>query len=71
LIASVNNQSIIVWTSKTKSLPSSLFLREELPLFGKEGSGEIFTTICLFNDGLLSNNFQTKGKPRENSPGAY
>ena len=40
--------------------------REEFPLFGrrpirasgpegKEGLGEIFTTICLFNYGLLSN----------------
>jgi len=31
-----------------------LYKREEFPLFGKEGSGEIFTTICLFNYGLIS-----------------
>jgi hypothetical protein len=53
--ASSTNQSIIVWTSKTKSLLPSLYKREEFPLFGKEGSGEIFTTICLFNYGLLCN----------------
>ena len=35
------NQSIIVWTLKTKSLLPSLYKREELPLFGKEGRGEI------------------------------
>jgi hypothetical protein len=29
--------------------------REEFPLFGKEGSGEIFRTICLLNYELLSN----------------
>jgi len=28
--------------------------REEFPLFGKEGLGEILTTISLFNYGLLS-----------------
>jgi hypothetical protein len=50
---------------KTKSLLSSLYplgqrplwvgdKREEFPLSGKEGLGEIFTTICLFNYGLLS-----------------
>ncbi len=33
----------------------SLFKREEFPLFGKEGSEEIFGTICLFNYGLFSN----------------
>ena len=32
-----------------------LYIREELPLFRKEGLGEIFTTICLFNYGHLSN----------------
>ena len=31
------NQSIIIWTLKTKSLLPSLYKREELPLFGKEG----------------------------------
>jgi hypothetical protein len=38
----VTNRSIIVWTLKTKSLLASLYKREELPLFGKEGRGEIF-----------------------------
>ena len=33
----LTNQSIIVWTLKTKSLLPSLYKREELPLFGKEG----------------------------------
>jgi hypothetical protein len=50
----VINQSIIVWTPKTKSLLSSFYKREEFPLFGKEGLGEIFATICLFNYRLLS-----------------
>jgi len=43
------NQSIVIWTLKTKSLLSPswlpagrLYKREELPLFGKEGRGEIF-----------------------------
>jgi hypothetical protein len=31
----ITNQSIIVWTLKIKSLVSSLYKREELPLFGK------------------------------------
>jgi hypothetical protein len=30
------------------SLLTSLYKREEFPLFEKEGLGEIFTTICLF-----------------------
>jgi len=51
----ITNQSIIVWTLKTKSLLPSLYKREEFPLFGKEGSGEIFTTICFFCYGLLNN----------------
>jgi general secretion pathway protein K len=50
----VANQSIIAWTLESKSLLPSLCKREEFPLFGKEGVGEIFTTICLFNYGLLS-----------------
>jgi hypothetical protein len=50
---------IIVWTLKTKSFPPSLYKREEFTLFGKEGSGEIFTTICLFNYGLLSKSSST------------
>jgi hypothetical protein len=33
----VINQSIIIWTLKTKSLLPSLYKREELPLFAKEG----------------------------------
>jgi hypothetical protein len=31
------NRSIVIWTRKTKSLLTSLYEREELPLFGKEG----------------------------------
>ena len=50
----VTNQSVIVWTLKTKSLLPSLYKREELPLFAKEGLGEIFGRICLFHYGLLS-----------------
>jgi len=53
LIEEITNQAIFVWTSKTKSLLPSLYKREEFPLFGKEGLGEIFTAICLFNYGLL------------------
>jgi len=41
--------------SKAKSLLPSLYKREEFPLFEKEGSGEIFTTIALYNYGSLSN----------------
>ncbi|MGZ3615104.1 MAG: hypothetical protein ACXU9X_14555, partial [Thermodesulfobacteriota bacterium] len=41
-----------------KSLPTSLFQREELPLFGKEGTGEIFRRLCLFNYGLLSKSIE-------------
>ncbi len=37
----LTNQAIIVWTPETKSLLPSLCKREELPLFGKEGRGEI------------------------------
>jgi len=51
----------MVWTSKTKSLLPSLYKREEFPLFGKEGSGEIFTTTCLFNYGLLYNSNPSDG----------
>ena len=53
-IRNLTSQSIIVWTSKTKSLLSSLYKREESPLFGKEGLGEIFAMTCFFNYGLLS-----------------
>jgi len=45
---------MIVWTLKTKSLLPFLYKREEFPLFGEEGLGEIFTTICPFNYELLS-----------------
>ena len=34
-----------------------LYKREEFPLFGKEGLGKIFGRICLFNYGLLSNQY--------------
>jgi TolB-like protein len=53
-IRNLTSQSIMVWTSKTKSLLSSLYKREEFPLFGKEGLGEIFAMTCFFNYGLLS-----------------
>jgi len=48
-VEALAKESIIVWTLKTKSLLPSLCKREEFPLFGKEGLGEIFTKICLFN----------------------
>jgi len=36
-------------------IPPTLPLQKGgIPLFGKEGLGEIFATICLFNYGLLS-----------------
>jgi hypothetical protein len=38
----VTTQSIIIRILKAKSLLTSLYKREELPLFGKEGGGEIF-----------------------------
>jgi hypothetical protein len=39
----------------TKSLPPSLFQREELPLFGKEGLEEIFrTNVFSIMDSLVS-----------------
>ena len=41
-------------TPKSKSLLPSLGKREEFPLFGKEGLGEISRTIYLLNYGLLS-----------------
>jgi hypothetical protein len=31
-----------------------LYIREEFPLFGEEGSGEIFITICLSGYGFFS-----------------
>jgi len=36
------------WASKAKSLLTSLYKREEFPLFGKEGSGEIFIKSVAF-----------------------
>jgi len=39
--------------SPIKSLPTSLFQREEYPPFGKEGEGEIFRKLGLVNYGLL------------------
>jgi hypothetical protein len=49
------NQSIIVRTPKTKSLLPSLYKREELPLFGKEGRGEIFqNNVFLIMDSLVT-----------------
>ena len=41
ILGRVINQSIIIWTPKTKSLLPSLYKREEFPLFSKEGGGEI------------------------------
>jgi hypothetical protein len=39
---------------ETKSLLPSLYEREELPLFGKEGRGEIFSIIYLHRRVLLN-----------------
>jgi hypothetical protein len=39
--ASFTNKSIIVWTSKTKSLLPSLYKREEFPLFGRRRIGPL------------------------------
>jgi len=47
--------NLAVWNKPFKIPPHLLFQREEFPLFSKEGLGEIFTTKCLFNYGLLSN----------------
>jgi hypothetical protein len=54
------SQVIIVQTLRTKSLLTSLYKKEveatlrgdslrELPLFGKEGLGEIFGKTCFLN----------------------
>jgi hypothetical protein len=45
------NQVIIVQILQTKSLLTSLYKKEELPLFGKEGLGEIFGKTCFLNEG--------------------
>ena len=39
--------------SKRGKFFSSLYKKEELPLFGKEGRGEIFGKICLLNYELI------------------
>jgi hypothetical protein len=57
---------MFVWTLKTKSLLPSLYKREEFPLFQKEGSGEIFTTIL--NYGLLSNRFRKSRYMKKEGP---
>jgi len=49
----------------TKSLLSSLFQREGIPLFDKEGFGEILITICLVNSPL---NNEVGGKRWEKYP---
>jgi len=36
-----------MWTGKIKSLLPSIYKREELPLFGKEGQGR-FSEACVF-----------------------
>ncbi|OGP88749.1 MAG: hypothetical protein A2157_07060 [Deltaproteobacteria bacterium RBG_16_47_11] len=51
-----------------KTLFASLPLQKGgIPLFGKEGLGEIFGRKCLLNYGLLSNE-QTLSKDIENFP---
>jgi len=39
---------------RLKSLLSSLYKREEFPLFDKEGIEESFAAMCLFNYGFPS-----------------
>ena len=51
----MNRGLIIVTTSLCESLQTSLCQRGEIPLFGKEGRGEILRRVCLHYDGLLSN----------------
>ncbi len=41
--------------TKDQIPPDLPLLKGGIPLFGKEGLGEIFGRICLFNYGLLSN----------------
>jgi len=59
---SFTNQSIIIWTLKTKFLLTSLYRREELPLFGylfpaaqagKRGEGRFPKTYVFFIAGSL------------------
>jgi hypothetical protein len=49
MIQTVINQPIMIWTSETKSLLPSLYKREELPLFGKEGEGRFSEAYVFFN----------------------
>jgi hypothetical protein len=51
----LTNQSITVWALESKSLLSSFYKREEFPLFGKEGSGEIFGRKCLISSESYAN----------------
>jgi len=41
------------WSAESRQSQLQFVIHPKVPLFGKEGLGEIFTTICLFNDGLL------------------
>jgi hypothetical protein len=60
LFNKLTSQSIIVWTLETKFLLLSpayggqALQKGGIPLFGKEGLGEISSTICLLNYGFLS-----------------
>ena len=51
----LTNRSVIVWILKTKSLLSSLYKREGIPLFVKEGLGEIFERTGFLYYALLGN----------------
>jgi hypothetical protein len=58
-----------VWTSETKSLLPSPCKREEFPLFGKEGLGEILATICfsiMDSVVILLSEMYCKGEFKEN-----
>jgi len=48
--------SLIIKTTSIRKIPPNLPLqREEFPLFGKEGRGEIFRCLCQFNFETLNN----------------
>ena len=50
------NSLIIIMTTSICKIPPNLPLqREEFPLFGKEGRGEIFHCLCQFNFETLNN----------------
>lgn len=51
----ITNSLIIITTLIDKIPPTLPFQREELPLFGKEGGGEIFQYLCQFNFETLNN----------------